>query len=95
MRQPAYCTLDHDGFRAQRERYLRVKPTVESVESAPGAVRVTFAAGSDLAVAQELVETEQACCSFLHIELDGRTMTISTTDREQWDVIDGFAKVFV
>ena len=94
MRQPAFCTLDVEGLRAQRERYLRVKRSVERVESSPGAVRVTFVPGFDAGVAQELVETERTCCSFLDVDLDGRTLTISTRDREQWDVVDGFAKVF-
>ena len=94
MKQPAFCTLTPDELRAQRERYVRVKQSVERVESSPGAVRVTFTPGFDAEVARELVETERACCSFLELDIDDRTLTISTRDREQWDVIQGFAKVF-
>jgi hypothetical protein len=94
VKQPVFCTLDAEGFRAQRERYLRVKQGVERVESSPGAVRVTFFPGFDAGVARELVETERTCCSFLDLDLDDSTLTISTRDRERWDVVEGFAKVF-
>ena len=94
MKQPAFCTLDLDGFRAQRERYRRVKQSVERVESSPGEVRVTFAPGFDAGVARELVETERTCCSFLDVQLDDGILKISTHDRDHWDVVEGFAKVF-
>jgi hypothetical protein len=94
VKQPAFCTLTPDEFRAQRERYLRVKPSVQRVESSPGAVRVTFVPGFEAGIARELVETERTCCSFLDLDLDDRTLTISTPDRERWDVLEGFAKVF-
>lgn len=96
MKQPAFCTLTPDGFRAQRERYLRVRPTVERVERAPGEALITFAVGFDSELVRELVETEQQCCPFFTIDVDeeARLVRIASDDPDRWDVIEGFAEVF-
>ena len=96
MKQPAFCTLTPDEFRAQRERYLRVRPTVERVERGAGEARIAFAPGFDPRLVRELVETEQRCCPFFTIDVDeeARLVRIASDDPDRWDVIDGFAAVF-
>jgi hypothetical protein len=92
----ADCTLSDDGLEVQRSRASALRPAVERVERRPASLAVTFAAGVDRGVLDELIETERGCCSFLAIDYDepARALRISIDDLRHTEVLDAFTAFF-
>jgi hypothetical protein len=92
----ADCTLSVDGLRAQESRAASLRRAVESVAHGPGSLAVTFGAGVDRAVLDELISVERGCCSFLAIDYDegARVLRIAADDPRHTDVVDAFGAFF-
>jgi hypothetical protein len=92
----ADCTLSVGGLREQESRAVSLRREVESVERGPGSLAVTFGAGVDRAVIDELIEVERGCCAFLAIGYDehARVLSIGVEDRRHADVLDAFGAFF-
>ena len=93
---PDGCTLTSDGLADQAGRAARLLPSVASVEQAASELRVSFEPGVDRALVDEVVATEQQCCSFLEIEYDGaaRTLRVGAHDAQGREIVRQLAGFF-
>jgi hypothetical protein len=92
----ADCTLSVDGLAAQRSRASALRPSVERVERRPASLAVTFGAGVDRRLLDELIATERGCCSFMAIDYDepARALRIGIDDLRHTDVLDAYTAFF-
>ena len=90
------CTLSPDGLADQAGRATRLLPSVASLERSEDELRVTFGDGVDRALVEEVVATEQQCCSFLEIEYDGAagTLRVAAHDRQGREMVSQMAEFF-
>ena len=90
------CTLSPDGLADQAGRAARLRPSVARLERSEHELCVTFSDGVDRALVEEIVATEQNCCSFLEIEYDGaaRTLRIATRDAQGRGIVGQMAAFF-
>ena len=93
---PDGCTLSSDGLADQAGRAARLLPSVANVERSEAELRVSFAEGVDRALVDEVVATEQGCCSFLEIEYDGveRRLRIGAHDAQGREIVGQMAEFF-
>ena len=93
---PAGCTLSADELRDQAARAARLRPSVARRDRSEDAVSVAFAAGVDRALVDELVATEQGCCTFLEVDYDesGRLLRIGAADEQGREVVLRLAEFF-
>jgi hypothetical protein len=89
---PDGCGLTPSGLDVQQARGEALRPSVRSVEHAPGELRVAFGPEVDEDLVAELVATEQSCCSFLEIAYDDGVLHVASPDRR--DVVALFAGFF-
>ncbi|MBA3788494.1 MAG: hypothetical protein H0X21_07350 [Actinobacteria bacterium] len=90
------CTLSPDGLADQAGRAARLLPSVASLERSEDELHVTFGEGVDRALVDEVVATEQRCCSFLEIEYDGasRLLRIAAHDAQGREIVGQMAAFF-
>ena len=93
---PDGCTLSPDGLADQAGRAARLLPSVARVERSTDELRVSFGQGVDRALVDEVVATEQGCCSFLEIEYDGdaRLLRIGANDAQGREIVRQMAEFF-
>ena len=93
---PDGCTLSSDGLADQAGRAARLLPSVAGLTRTEGELRVSFAEGVDRALVDEVVATEQGCCSFLEIEFDGaeRVLRIGAHDAQGREIVRQMAAFF-
>jgi hypothetical protein len=93
---PPGCTLSADGLADQAGRAARLLPSVAKVKRSEDELRVSFAEGVDRVLVDDIVATEQGCCSFLEIEYDGaaRILRVGAHDAQGREVMGHLAKFF-
>jgi hypothetical protein len=91
---PAGCTLSPDALAEQVGRASRLAPAVADVSRSATGLRVAFGAGVDDALIEELIATEQTCCSFLELGYEGRVLQIESSDPRGPEVMDRLAAYF-
>ena len=92
---PAGCTLSSDELAVQAARAARLAPSVEKLERSAADLRVSFGRDVDRALVDELVATEQQCCSFLELDYDGaaRMLRIEAHDAQGREVVGRLAEI--
>jgi len=90
------CTLSPDGLADQAGRASRLLPSVAKLECSEDELRVSFRDGVDRALVDEVVATEQRCCSVLEIEYDGaaRLLRIAAHDAQGREIVRQMAGFF-
>ncbi len=93
---PDGCTLSPDGLADQAGRAARLLPSVASVQRSEDELRVAFAQGVDRALVDEVVATEQGCCTFLGIEYDNgaRLLSVGAHDAQGREIVRQLAGFF-
>ena len=93
---PAGCTLSSDELADQAGRSARLRPSVLKLERSSDELRVSFGTDVDCALVDELVATEQQCCSFLELDYDGaaRLLRIEAHDAQGREVVGRLAEIF-
>ena len=93
---PAGCTLSSDELADQAARAARLLPSVAKLERSADELRVSFGLDVDRALVDELVGTEQRCCSFLDLDYDGaaRLLRIEANDAQGREVVGRLAELF-
>ena len=93
---PDGCALSPDELAAQAGRAERLLPTVASIDRSQDALRVAFEPGVDPALVEELVTTEQGCCTFLAIDYDddARMLSVVAHDEQGREVVRRLAGFF-
>jgi hypothetical protein len=93
---PDGCTLSLDELADQEGRAARLLPTVATVSRSEDELRVSFGDGVDRVLVDELVATEQSCCSFLDVEYDdsARLLRIGAHDAQGREVVSRMAEFF-
>ena len=93
---PDGCTLSADGLADQAGRAARLLPSVAQVLRSGDELRVAFGPGVDRALVDEVVATEQGCCSFLDVEYDGaeRMLRVGAHDARGREVVGQLAEFF-
>ena len=93
---PAGCTLSSDELAGQAGRAARLLPSVAKLERSADELRVSFGADVDRALVDEIVATEQHCCSFLELDYDGaaRLLWIAAHDPQGREVVGRMAEFF-
>ena len=89
---PDGCGLTETGLDVQRARAEALRPAVESIDHSPGELRVSFGPEVDESLVEQLVATEQSCCSFLELDYGDRVLHVASPDRR--DVVALFAGLF-
>ena len=93
---PGGCTLSPAGLAEQEGRAARLLPAVATVARSEDELRVSFGDGVDRGLVDELVATEQGCCSFLEVEYDGsaHVLRVGAFDAQGREVVRRFAEFF-
>jgi hypothetical protein len=93
---PDGCTLSEDGLAEQAGRAARLAPSVTAVQQSDEELRVSFGPGVDRALVDEVVATEQGCCSFLDVEYEGsaRLLRVGAHDVQGREVVRQLAEFF-
>ncbi len=93
---PDGCALSADELAEQAGRAARLLPSVAAHARSEDELRVTFGADVDRALVDELVATEQGCCSFLEVEYDdsARLLRIGAHDEQGREVVSRMAEFF-
>lgn len=93
---PDGCTLSAEGLADQARRAARLLPSVARVERSEDELRVAFVPDVARALVDEVVATEQQCCSFLAIEYDGatRVLRVGAHDAQGREVMGQLAELF-
>ena len=92
---PDGCALSPAELADQAGRAERL-PSVARLERSEDALRVAFEPGVDRALVDELVATEQGCCTFLEVEYEdaARTLQIGARDAQGREVVRRLAEFF-
>ncbi len=93
---PDGCTLSSDGLADQAGRAARLLPAVLEVDRSENELLVSFAAGVDRTLVDEVVATEQQCCSFLELAYDGdaRLLRVGAHDAQGREIVGQLAGFF-
>ena len=93
---PDVCTLSVGELADQQGRAARLLPSVAGVMRSEDELRVSFGAGVDRGLVDELVATEQGCCSFLDVDYDdsARLLRIGASDAQGREVVARMAEFF-
>jgi hypothetical protein len=93
---PEGCALTPGQLADQAGRAVRLRPSVARVELSADELRVAFDAGVDGALVDELVVTEQTCCSFLEVQYDdaARALRVGASDAQGREVVRRLADFF-
>ena len=93
---PDGCTLSSGGLADQAGRAVRLLPSVVTVQRSEDELLISFRDGVDRSLVQEVVATEQQCCSVLKIEYDGAagTLRVAAHDRQGREMVSQMAEFF-
>jgi hypothetical protein len=93
---PDGCTLSVGELADQQGRAARLLPSVAGVMRSEDELRVSFGAGVDRGLVDELVATEQGCCSFLEVDYDdsARLLRVGASDARGREVVARMAEFF-
>jgi hypothetical protein len=93
---PDGCALSADELAEQAGRAARLVPSVATLARSEDELRVSFGPDLDRALLDELVATEQGCCSFLELEYDGsaRVLRVGAHDAQGREVVGRMAEFF-
>ena len=93
---PDGCKLSPDELADQAGRATRLFPSVASMERSEDELHVAFEPGVDRALVEQLVTTEQGCCTFLAIDYDNaaRMLRIGAQDEQGREVVGRLAEFF-
>jgi len=93
---PDGCTLSASELADQAGRAARLRPSVASIDRSQDAMCVAFEPGVDRALVEEVVLTEQGCCTFLVIDYDAdaRLLSIGAHDEQGREVVRRLAEFF-
>jgi hypothetical protein len=93
---PDGCTLSVEQLVDQQGRAARLLPAVATVTRSEDELRVSFGPGVDRALVDELVATEQACCSFLEVDYDdsARLLRVGAHDDQGREIVGRMAEFF-
>jgi hypothetical protein len=93
---PDGCTLSVAELGEQKGRAARLLPSVTAVLRSEDELRVSFSAGVDRGLVDEMVATEQGCCSFLEIEYDdsARRLRLGAHDEQGREIVGRMAEFF-
>jgi hypothetical protein len=87
------CALDHEGLKAQRERYARVAHSVRASVRAERALEVSFERDASWSALREALAVERECCPFLRVDLDeaGARLRVSVQRDEHLPALSALA----
>ena len=93
---PDGCTLTPAELADQEGRAARLLGSVASVDRSRDALVVTFEPGVDLGLVEEVVTTEQRCCTFLAVDYDdaSRVLSVSAHDEQGREVVRRLVEYF-
>jgi hypothetical protein len=93
---PDGCALTPAQLGDQAGRAERLLPSVARVEQSGDELRVAFDGDVDGELVDELVATEQTCCSFLGVDYDraARTLRVGAGDAQGREVVRRLAGFF-
>ena len=91
---PDGCTLSAEALAEQLGRAARLAPASVDVARSGVGVRVVFAPDVDDGLIEELIATEQTCCSFLELSYSGGVLQVESSDPRGPEVIDRLAAYF-
>jgi hypothetical protein len=93
---PDGCTLSVAELADQQGRAARLLPSVARVMRSEDELRVSFGAGVDRGLVDELVATEQGCCSFLEVDYDdsARLLRVGANDAQGREIVGRIAEFF-
>ena len=92
---PDGCTLSASELADQAGRAARLLPSVATLDRSQDGLVVAFEPGVDRALVEELVTTEQGCCTFLAIDYDDeRMLSIGAHDEQGREVVRRLAEFF-
>jgi len=93
---PDGCTLSSDGLADQAGRAARLLPSVASMDRSQDGLVVAFESGVDGSLVEQVVTTEQECCTFLAIDYDddARLLSIGAHDEQGREVVRRLAELF-
>ena len=92
---PEGCALTPAQLGDQAGRAERLLPSIARVEQSGDELRVAFDADVDGELVDELVATEQSCCSFLEVVYDGsRLLQVRASDAQGREVVRRLAGFF-
>jgi hypothetical protein len=93
---PDGCALTPGQLAEQAARAQRLRPAVADVQVRDDELGIVFGDGVDRALVDELVATEQSCCTFLTVAYDdaARTLRIGSSDEQGREVVRRLAGFF-
>ena len=93
---PGGCTLSASELADQAGRVSRLRSSVASVDRSQDALVVAFESGVDRSLLEEVVTTEQGCCTFLAIDYDdnARVLSVGAQDEQGREVVRRLAEFF-
>jgi len=93
---PDGCTLSLGELIDQKGRVARLRPSVAKVMRSDDELRVSFGPGVDRALVDEMVATEQGCCSFLEVDYDSsaRLLRVGAHDEQGREIVGRMAEFF-
>ena len=93
---PDGCTLSVDGLADQAGRAERLRESIAAVTRSADELLVSFTSDVDRSLVDEVVATEQGCCSFLEVGYDGsaHVLQLAAHDAQGREVVRRFAEYF-
>jgi hypothetical protein len=93
---PDGCTLSLAELADQQGRAARLLPSVATLTRSEGELRVSFGPDVDRDLVDELVATEQGCCSFLEVDYSDseRLLRIGAHDEQGREIVGRMAEFF-
>jgi sarcosine oxidase delta subunit len=90
------CTLAANELAEQAGRAAHLRPSVATLMRSEDELRVAFEPNVDRAIVDEMVATEQGCCTFLEVEYDDSThlLRIRANDPQGREVVGRLAEFF-
>jgi hypothetical protein len=93
---PDGCTLSLDELGDQQGRAARLLPSVATLTRSEDELLVSFGPDVDRGLVDEMVATEQGCCSFLEVDYDdsARTLRVGANDAQGREIVGRIAEFF-
>jgi hypothetical protein len=93
---PDGCTLSVAELADQQGRAARLHPSVATLTRSEDELRVSFGPDVDRGLVDEMVATEQGCCSFLEVDYDdsARLLRVGANDAQGREIVGRIAEFF-
>jgi hypothetical protein len=93
---PDGCTLSMAELVDQQGRAARLLPSVATLTRSEDELRVSFGPDVDRGLVDEMVATEQGCCSFLEVDYDDseRLLRLGAHDAQGREIVGRIAEFF-